>query len=112
MTIVDITGRVHDLKCWPDHFEALVDGRKTFEVRINDRDYQVGDVLALQEWDPLAERYTGRGERAVVTYIYRGNALDVPVGISPYVQEGLDGRNPGSEPPVVVLGLSLGGIEV
>lgn len=51
--------RTHDLKIWPEHFAAVVSGDKTFEVRVNDRDYQVGDVLHLQEYDPEDERYSG-----------------------------------------------------
>lgn len=32
----------HDLKCYPDYFEALHDGSKTFEYRYNDRDFKYG----------------------------------------------------------------------
>ena len=35
----------HELKVVPPYFAALLDGRKTFEVRANDRAYQVGDTL-------------------------------------------------------------------
>ncbi len=40
----------HSLKVWPEYFEALADGKKTFEARRLDRDYQVGDELALHEF--------------------------------------------------------------
>ncbi len=42
----------HDLKCWPEYFEAIRSGTKTFEVRLNDRGFLAGDVLHLHEWDP------------------------------------------------------------
>lgn len=42
----------HLLKVIPPYFDALADGRKTFEVRKNDRAYQAGDVLLLREWHP------------------------------------------------------------
>lgn len=65
--------RVHELKVWPAYFAALADGRKTFEIRRNDRGYQVGDVLALREWRPDlvpgSGDYTGRSLTRVVTYI-------------------------------------------
>ena len=59
---------VHELKTWPEYFQAIIDGIKPFEVRRNDRDYQVGDTLFLMEYDP--ERgFTGRNILREVTYI-------------------------------------------
>ena len=40
----------HTLKIEPQYLEAIKDGSKTFEIRKNDRDYKVGDILALHEY--------------------------------------------------------------
>jgi len=37
--------KTHELKIEDEYLTALLDGSKTFEVRFNDRDYQIGDVL-------------------------------------------------------------------
>ena len=50
----------HELKCWPEYFQEIWEYRKTFELRVNDRNYQVGDLLHLREWNPTTKEYTGR----------------------------------------------------
>ena len=60
---------VHELKTWPEYFQAIIDGIKPFEVRKNDRDYQVGDILLLREYDPIISEYTARDILVEVTYI-------------------------------------------
>ena len=60
---------IHDLKCWPDYFQAVLNGTKTFDLRKNDRGYHVGDILLLHEWNPADGKYTDRFTRQKVTYI-------------------------------------------
>lgn len=43
--------REHEIKCRPEYFARLVSGQKRFEIRLNDRDYQVGDTLIIREHD-------------------------------------------------------------
>jgi ASC-1-like (ASCH) protein len=59
----------HRLKTWPEYFEAVLSGKKTFEIRKNDRGFQVNDLLLLQEYNPKTEEYTGRELLVEVTYI-------------------------------------------
>jgi hypothetical protein len=60
----------HELKLWPTFFWPTMIGVKTFEYRINDRDFQVGDTLWLREWDPGYKTYLGRNIRVLVTHIW------------------------------------------
>lgn len=59
---------VHYIKILPEYYEAVISGRKTFEVRCNDRRYRVGDSLVMQEADD-AGKLTGRSIVCKVTYI-------------------------------------------
>ena len=59
----------HELKIFSKFFEPICDGIKCFEIRKDDRPYQVGDILILRETD--GHIYTGRKVRVAVTYILR-----------------------------------------
>lgn len=60
----------HDLKSYPDHFQPALEGRKTFEIRRNDRNYQPGDTVTLHEYSyDNGDHYTGRTHSGIVDYI-------------------------------------------
>lgn len=59
----------HDLKMWPVYFCAVVSGYKRFELRLNDRNFQVGDTITLREWHQ--GKYTGRTYDVEVRYVLR-----------------------------------------
>lgn len=63
--------KVHELKTWPEYFEAIIRRTKTFEIRKDDRGYQAGDFLELLEYDPETKEYTGREAEAFVAYIMK-----------------------------------------
>jgi hypothetical protein len=65
-------GKVHELKTWPEYFEMIFTGKKTFEVRKNDRGFQVGDILHLREYSMKTLSYTGRECKREITYILYG----------------------------------------
>lgn len=86
--------KIHELKTNPLPFRAIKEGKKNFELRFNDRSYQVGDQLLLKEYtpanywdpeDPKEPEYTGEILHREVTYI-----LSQFVGLLPgYVILGL-----------------------
>lgn len=61
--------KLHELKTWPHYFFGLYARTKNFEVRRNDRDFQVNDLLLLEEYLPDKKRYTGNHILAKITYI-------------------------------------------
>lgn len=68
----------HELKCWPEPFQAQLDRIKPYEIRKADRDFRVGDWLWLKEWDPGNGEYTGRELNRLVTYITRPGQWGLP----------------------------------
>ncbi len=56
-------------KVWPEYFEEVLSGQKTFELRLNDFDINEGDILVLKEWDPNTKEYTGREVEKAVDYV-------------------------------------------
>lgn len=79
----------HKLKSHPKYFDLVWSGEKNFEVRKNDRDFQVGDVVTLLEWDPGKEadlhgqKYTGRQVTKRISCVFVGDealGLAMPEG--------------------------------
>lgn len=49
-------------------FSDVVGGYKSFEIRKNDRGYQVGDDIVLREYDKELAELTGREIRVSIIY--------------------------------------------
>ncbi len=58
-------------KIWPEYFEEVASGKKTFELRLNDFEVKEGDTLVLEEWDPETKQYTGRKLEKQVTDVFK-----------------------------------------
>jgi len=56
-------------KVWPEYFEAIVSGKKKYELRLADWKCKEGDTLVLREWNPRIKEYTGRRVEKRVTYV-------------------------------------------
>jgi hypothetical protein len=77
------TGVQHELKTDPEVFAAVFDGRKTFEIRRDDRGFNVGDSLRLRETASTGEQmrngaplqYTGREVTRIVSHVLSGYGL-------------------------------------
>lgn len=61
--------RTHKIKVWPEFYQATLYNLKLFEIRQNDRDYQVDDILILREYDPKTRRLTGEQIIRTITYV-------------------------------------------
>lgn len=73
--------RCHDLKTWSEPWAYVASGHKTYEVRRDDRDYQVGDLLLLREYDPEASAFTGWAVLVQVKHVTRGPPSPLPEGV-------------------------------
>lgn len=81
--------KIHELKILTKYFNAVVDGTKTFELRKDDRDFKVGDLIRLHEFDG---EYTGRNSLYEITYKLNGGEYGLEKGycilsIKPYKEE-------------------------
>lgn len=89
----------HTLKCEPEPFARICSGVKRHEVRKPDRDYQVGDVLLLLEFDPnkVGEaRYSGNEILMRVTYISMPGTWGLPDDVCVMsIRELAEGEDPG-----------------
>ena len=61
----------HEIKILPKYFEKAKDWSKPFELRKDDRSYQLGDIVILKEFSYSEGIYTGRQAVRKISYILR-----------------------------------------
>lgn len=62
-------------KTWPELFEKVKSGKKTFDLRLDDFKCRSGDILILREWDPKKKKYTGRVLEKKVTFVLKSKDI-------------------------------------
>ncbi len=80
----------HELKLLIKYFKDVEQGRKTFELRKNDRDFKVGDTLILKEYHPgdtdykdgiyTPAHYTNNETVKKIVYILQGGQCGLEEG--------------------------------
>lgn len=69
---------IHELKILPKYFQKVISKEKKFEIRKFDRDFHVGDMLILKEYDEKG--YTGAQCICKITYILEGGEYGLEKG--------------------------------
>ena len=67
-------------KVLPNYFQDILDGKKKYELRLNDFEIEPGDTLVLEEWtstDHDARKATGRVIEKQVTYLRKFKLQDL-----------------------------------
>ena len=82
---------VHKLKCWTPYYRAILAGEKKFDVRRDDRGFQKGDYVQLEQYEP------GQG------YVCDPDD-NIPYSFEKKIEYILTGGQFGIEPGYVVLG--------
>lgn len=70
--------KIIEVKTHPKYLAAAISGEKTFTVRKNDRDYEVGQIIRKMGYTPL-KGYIGEQADFQITYILTHD--DFPDGI-------------------------------
>jgi len=72
--------KVHALKTHPEFFQAIIQRKKTFEIRKNDTDFKEGEIVMLEEYDPIEKEYTTDAILFVISYILDGGQFGLEEG--------------------------------
>jgi len=85
--------KVHDIRLGASFFDDVLECRKNFELRKNDRGYKVGDILHMMEFKD--GRNTGRSVKRKIIYMLEDfTGLEdgfCILGIEPLKEEGTNG---------------------
>lgn len=70
---------VHKIKIAESYADAILEGRKTFEVRLNDRGYNAGDYVEFDVYANSGVPNTTHwlnGRRYKITYVHSGLGME------------------------------------
>ena len=70
---------IHALKQETAYFKLTIKNKKNYEIRLNDRNFAVGDIIVLSEWNSEKKEYTGRSRIVCIKSIV--SADDFPQGL-------------------------------
>lgn len=59
---------IHELRSWPDEFDAIASGEKKADFRKNDRGFAEGDLIILQEYVPTPDEWASNGRDPELAY--------------------------------------------
>lgn len=85
--------RKHELKIQKRYFDEIINGNKSFEVRKNDRDFWIGDLVVLREWEN--NEYSGREISAEIKHILDDSFIGLQPGYVVFQLEILKATNHG-----------------
>lgn len=71
---------IHKLKTWINFYKDIELGMKRFEIRKNDRDFKIDDILVLQEYNNITNQYTGKEKTVKVDYMLEGGQFGLEEG--------------------------------
>jgi len=63
--------KIHNLKTWSYWFKKIKSGEKKFEIRFNDRNFKIGEVLHLMNYDPVEKTLSDEGVHKTIKNVYR-----------------------------------------
>ena len=71
---------IHKIKIWEEYANAVADGRKNFEIRENDREYQTGDIIEFNVVGGFGHNFERvehplYGKRYKITYLLSAPGL-------------------------------------
>jgi hypothetical protein len=59
----------HKLKCWTALLRDIWNGKRRFDIRKNDQNFEVGDTILLQEYFPDKDQYGNIEIECRISYI-------------------------------------------
>lgn len=75
MSVTKRQPRRVEKRVWPNYFDDLEDGKKTFDLRLADFECAEGDTIVFIEYDPCDQKETGRKLEKRVSYVLKTKDL-------------------------------------